>query len=166
MCFQRLFYTFNYLNAELNPICHLLAYSELTIFSTLAGKQLISGISLSSWYQIDILHWKWFLCWCWIYWYKLIMNDEPLKHDTLHRKRQLMKETSNNVVYTVLHSSAFAIKNLWWFLTDVGKYVEDTTHMQEVQHKPVCGIPLKRTISSNPMDISEILKSCTRLNEL
>jgi len=40
------------------------------------------------------------------------MNDEPLKHDTLHRKRQLMKETSNNVVYTVLHSSAFAIKNL------------------------------------------------------
>jgi hypothetical protein len=28
---------FNLLNDELNPICHLLAYYELIIFSTLAG---------------------------------------------------------------------------------------------------------------------------------
>jgi len=29
--------SFNPLNAELNPICYLLALLELTIFSTLAG---------------------------------------------------------------------------------------------------------------------------------
>jgi len=57
----------NPLNAKLNPICHLLAFSELTIFSTLAGKGLISdtftGFAAS---QIDLMldqhHDQWTQC--------------------------------------------------------------------------------------------------------
>jgi len=44
--------------------------------------------------------------------------------------------------------------------------LEEITHMQEVQYKPVCGTPLTHTVSSNPMDMSEILHCHTKLNEL
>jgi hypothetical protein len=129
---------------------------------------LIVGISLSFSYHIDILHWKWILCWCWIYWSQLIINIETLKHRRLHWKRQPMKKMSNNVVYTVLHSSAFAIKNLWWYLNDVGKYVEEKNYVRRRFNTNLClcGTPLTCTVSSNPMDMPEILQRCTRLNEL